>query len=242
MDTADDKNLLGVLTLVSTPIGNLGDITVRALEILRSVDAILAEDTRHSRRLLDYHGIDKKLISYHDHNKERVTPGIIRRLKDGENLALISDAGTPGVADPGFYLVRAAAEEEIPITTAPGANAILPALVMSAFPSDAFIFEGFTPRKKGELSRAVEALAGETRTVIYYVSPHQLIRVLRVFTDTLPDRTIAVVREMTKIHEEVVRGTPGEVLARFEGKKVRGEIVLLVKGRAKKHPGGVKGT
>lgn len=234
MNESHDDKPAGVLTLVSTPIGNLGDVTIRALEVLKSVDLVLAEDTRHSRRLLNHYGISAKLVSYHDHNKERVTPGIIQRLLTGQNLALISDAGTPGISDPGFYLVRAAAEAKIPITTTPGANAILPALAMSAFPTDAFVFEGFTPKKKGELFRAVMALARETRTVIYYVSPHQLIKVLRVFAEHLPERKLAVVRELTKIHEEVVRGTASEILVRFEGKKVRGEIVLLVRGPEKK--------
>jgi 16S rRNA (cytidine1402-2'-O)-methyltransferase len=221
----------GTLTLVSTPIGNLGDVTLRALEVLREVDAVLAEDTRRSRKLLTHHGIRAKtVISYHDHNKERVTPGIVKRLLSGECFALVSDAGTPGVSDPGFYLVRAALAAGLPVTTAPGANAILPALVLSGFPTDAFVFEGFPPRKSGELARSVGALADERRTVVYFVSPHRLQKVLEVFAGRLPEREIAVVRELTKIHEEVVRGTAAELADRYRGKRVRGEIVLLVRG------------
>lgn len=242
MTNGQDDKPAGALTLVSTPIGNLGDITLRALEVLKSADLVLAEDTRHSRRLFDHYGINTTLMAYHDHNKERVTPGIIGRIKNGENLALISDAGTPGVSDPGFYLVRAALEEGVKVTAAPGANAILPALVTSGFPTDSFVFEGFTPKKKGELTRKIEALRGETRTVLFYVSPHQLTKVLGAFAAVLPDRTLAVARELTKLYEEVVRGTPGELLERFENRKVRGEIVLLVKGEGKKKRGPAKGA
>jgi len=224
----------GTLTLVSTPIGNLGDITFRAVEILRAADVILAEDTRHSRRLLDHYDIPTRAVAYHDHNKERATPGIIQRLLVGENVALVTDAGTPGISDPGFYIVRAAIEAGVATTAAPGANAVLPALVLSGFATDRFAFEGFTPKKKGELSRAVAALESQTGTVIYYVAPHQLLKVLGAFQEQLPTRRLAVARELTKIHEEVVRGTPAELLERFEGRKVRGEIVLLVSGAPKK--------
>jgi 16S rRNA (cytidine1402-2'-O)-methyltransferase len=229
MVTPAKEKATGTLTLVSTPIGNLGDITARALDVLRSADAVLAEDTRHSGILLAHFKIRQKLIAYHDHNKERVTPGILERLKSGDNIALVSDAGTPAVSDPGFYITRAAIEAGIPVTVAPGANAILPALVMSGFPTDKFVFEGFLPRKSGELLRWIEELAGERRTVIYFVSPHQLVKALRVFARHLPDRMMAVVRELTKIHEEIVRGTASDLLRRFEGQKVRGEIVLVVK-------------
>jgi 16S rRNA (cytidine1402-2'-O)-methyltransferase len=235
MDRPEARKSEGLLTIVSTPIGNLGDITVRALDVLKTADAVLAEDTRRSRRLLDHYGIRAKLIAYHDHNKERVTPGIVERLKSGENLALVSDAGTPGVSDPGFYLVRAAAAADIPMTAAPGANAILPALVLSGFATDAFVFEGFLPKKKGDLARAVERLAVEPRTIVLFVSPHQLTKVLATFRDRLPERRLAVARELTKIHEEIVRGTAAELLARFEGRTVRGEIVLLVAGTGRRH-------
>jgi 16S rRNA (cytidine1402-2'-O)-methyltransferase len=230
MTDSDQKSAPGTLSLVSTPIGNMGDITLRALETLREADAVLAEDTRRSGRLMAYHGISARFVAYHDHNKERVTPGLIERLRSGENLALITDAGTPGVSDPGFYLVRAAVAEGLSVTAIPGANAILPALVLSGFPTDAFIFDGFPPRKKSELKKAFAALGDERRTAVYFVPPHQLLKVLGVLADVLPDRTLAVARELTKLHEEVVRGTGKELLEEFGSRRIRGEIVLLVKG------------
>lgn len=220
----------GILTLVSTPIGNLADMTRRAVEELESADLILAEDTRHSRTLLDHYGISARPQAYHDHNKERVTPGIIDRLRAGGRVALVTDAGTPGVSDPGYYLTRAAIEAGVRVSAAPGANAILPALVLSGLPTDAFAFEGFTPRKKGQLAAMVGALEEERRTTVFYVAPHQLIKVLEAFDARLPRRRLAVARELTKVHEEVVRGTAREVLAHFAGRSVRGEIVLVVAG------------
>ncbi len=240
MNSSDETTPRGVLSLVSTPIGNMGDITLRALSALGDADAVLAEDTRRSGKLLSFHGITARLVSYHDHNKERVTPGLIERLKAGQNLALVSDAGTPGVSDPGFYLVRAALEEGLEITALPGANAILPALVLSGFPTDSFIFEGFSPRKKGELTRHFTALSEERRTVVYYVSPHQLLKVLGLLAQTLPGRQLAVARELTKLHEEVVRGTGQELLELFGKRKIRGEFVLLIKGRGRKENPGRK--
>jgi 16S rRNA (cytidine1402-2'-O)-methyltransferase len=235
MTESDVRMTAGTLTLVSTPIGNLADVTLRALEVLRGADAILAEDTRRSRKLLSHHGVPAPpMISYHDHNKERVTPGIVARLLSGERLALVTDAGTPGVSDPGFYLVRAALDAGVPVTVAPGANALLPALVLSGFPTDAFVFEGFPPRKRGELTRAIDAVAEERRTVVYYVSPHRLLKVLEAFAERLPERRLAVARELTKLHEEVARGTAAELLEKFKGRKVRGEIVLVVRGAGRK--------
>jgi len=230
----EPRQIPGALTLVATPIGNLGDMTHRAIEILREASMILAEDTRHSRRLLDHYGISARPVSYHDHNKERVTPGIIADLLAGKSVAVITDAGTPGISDPGFYIVRAAIEAGVPVTAAPGASAVLTALVLSGFPTDRFAFEGFTPKKKGELGRTIEALAEETRTVIFYVAPHQLIKVLEVISEKLPERRVAVARELTKIHEEVVRGTAAELLERYQDRRVRGEIVLLVSGASRR--------
>jgi 16S rRNA (cytidine1402-2'-O)-methyltransferase len=224
----------GTLTLVATPIGNLGDITYRAVEILKNVDVILAEDTRHSRRLLDHYAISKPLLSYQDHNETRVTPSIINRLQRGENVALITDAGTPGVSDPGFFLVRAALEAGIKVSVAPGANAVLPALVLSGFPCEAFVFAGFAPRKPGELKRVVDALTNEPRTTVYFVSPHQLQKVLGALAERLPDRPMAVARELTKLHEEVARGTAREMSDRFAKATVRGEFVVVVKGIGKR--------
>jgi 16S rRNA (cytidine1402-2'-O)-methyltransferase len=227
----------GAVTLVATPIGNLGDITLRALEVLKGADVILAEDTRHSRRFLAHYGIATPVLSYHDHNEARVTPSIIDRLRRGENVALITDAGTPGVSDPGFYLVRAALEAGIAVTTAPGPSAILPALVLSGFPCEAFVFAGFTPRKQGELSRTLETLAGEARTTVFYVAPHQLHKVLDAIARRLPQRPIAVARELTKLHEEVVRGSALEVRDRFGKTSPRGEFVLVVKGLGRRRRG-----
>jgi 16S rRNA (cytidine1402-2'-O)-methyltransferase len=222
------------LTLVSTPIGNLGDMTLRGLEVLKRVEAILAEDTRHTRKLLAHYGIRNRLIAYHDHNKERVTPGIIARLERGEEFALVSDAGTPGISDPGFYIVREAIARSIPVSIIPGANAVLPAVVLSGFPTDAFSFEGFFPRKKQEKERLLTSLKAESRTTVFFVSPYKLLKVLAEFEAVLPGRKLAVVRELTKIHEEVNRGCPGELLEIYGGRRVRGEIVLVVCGASRR--------
>jgi 16S rRNA (cytidine1402-2'-O)-methyltransferase len=232
----------GTLTLVATPIGNLGDITLRAVEILKGADLILAEDTRHSRRLLDHLGIATPLQPYHDHNEARVTPGLVERLQAGAHLALITDAGTPGISDPGFYLVRAALAAGIRVTMAPGANALLPALVLSGFPCESFVFVGFTPRKPGELARAIEALAEEPRTTVFYVSPHQFRKVLERIAARFPEREIAVARELTKLHEEVVRGTAVEVRDRLAPRQERGEYVLVVKGLGWRKRAGARGS
>jgi 16S rRNA (cytidine1402-2'-O)-methyltransferase len=221
---------IGTLSLVATPIGNLGDMTLRALEVLKNVQVILAEDTRHSRQLLNHFGISTPMVSYHDHNEARVTPGLVERLKAGENMALITDAGTPGISDPGFYLVRAALDAGIPVTMVPGANAVLPALVLSGFPCESFVFVGFMPRKPGELAKTIAALANEPRTTVFYVSPHQFRKVLEAIAARFPDREIAVARELTKMHEEVLRGTATEVRDRLGPRPERGEFVLVVKG------------
>jgi 16S rRNA (cytidine1402-2'-O)-methyltransferase len=233
MDSSRDNRAPGRLVLVSTPIGNLGDMTARAIETLKNASAILAEDTRHTRKLLAHFDIHNELVSYHDHNKERVTPGFIRRLLDGEDLAVVSDAGTPGISDPGFYILRAAVAEGIPVGVVPGANAILPALLLSGFPTDAFVFEGFLPRKQGELERKFRTLEDEKRTFVAFVSPHKLVKVLGAIDRVLPERPVAVAREITKVHEEVRRGTARELGAHFEKAEVRGEIVLVIKGREK---------
>jgi 16S rRNA (cytidine1402-2'-O)-methyltransferase len=220
----------GTLTLVATPIGNLGDITLRAIEVLKTADVILAEDTRHTGRLLKHLGVATPLESYHDHNEARVTPLLVERMLAGASMALVTDAGTPGISDPGFYLVRAALAAGVPVTMAPGANAVLPALVLSGFPCESFVFVGFTPRKPGELARTIEALADEPRTTVFYVSPHQFRKVLEKIAARFPDREIAVARELTKLHEEIVRGTAQEVRDRLGPRKEQGEFVLVVKG------------
>lgn len=208
-------------------------MTYRGVEVLKNASAILCEDTRHTRKLLTHYGINNRLSAYHDHNKERVTPGLIEKMKNGEELALVSDAGTPGISDPGFYLARAATAEGITVTVVPGANAILPALLLSGFPTDAFVFQGFLPRKKGELERRIEALEDEDRTTIFFVSPYKLIAALEVMARRLPEREIAVVREITKMHEQVLRGTASGLKDHFAARKIRGEFVVVVRGREK---------
>jgi 16S rRNA (cytidine1402-2'-O)-methyltransferase len=229
----DTAALYGRLVLVSTPIGNLGDMTHRGVEALRAAATVLCEDTRHTRKLLNHYGVQNELAAYHDHNKERVTPGFIDRLKSGEELALVSDAGTPGISDPGFYLVREAIKEGITVTVVPGASAILAALLLSGFPTDAFIFEGFLPKKRTQIERCCKAIEGERRTVIYFVSPYQLVKVLKIIARALPERAVAVVREISKIHEETRRGTASELIEYYGERKVKGEIVLLLKGAKK---------
>jgi 16S rRNA (cytidine1402-2'-O)-methyltransferase len=220
----------GSLTLVATPIGNLGDITLRALDVLKSVSVILAEDTRHSRVLLNHYAIPTPLIAYHDHNEARVTPGLIERMQRGEKMALITDAGTPGISDPGFFLVRAALAAGIEVTTAPGPSALLAALTLSGFPCETFVFVGFTPKKTGELSKMVDELVREPRTTVFYVAPHQLRKVIDAIADRLPEREIAVAKELTKMHEHVVRGTAADVKTRIAPTMPRGEFVLIVRG------------
>jgi 16S rRNA (cytidine1402-2'-O)-methyltransferase len=220
----------GSLTLVATPIGNLGDITLRALEVLKSVQVILAEDTRHSRRLLNHYAINTPLISYHDHNESRVTPSLIERMQRGEKMALITDAGTPGISDPGFYLVRAALAAGIEVTTAPGPSALLAALTLSGFPCETFVFVGFTPKKPGELAKMVDELVNEPRTTVFYVAPHQLRKVIGAIVDRLPDRELAVAKELTKLHEHVARGTATEIQTKIGPTVPRGEFVLIVRG------------
>jgi 16S rRNA (cytidine1402-2'-O)-methyltransferase len=217
----------GILYLVATPIGNLGDITYRAVEILKSVDFIACEDTRHSKHLLDHYGIKKPLISYFDYSEKRRAPQIIEKVKSGQTAALISDAGTPGIADPGFRLVREAIHAGVRIEVVPGPSAALTALALSGLPTDRFIFEGFFPVKEGQKKNKLLALKEETRTVIFYESPHRLIKTLKTIQETLGDVEIVVARELTKKFEEVLRDKVGAVLSHFENKPVLGELVVL---------------
>ena len=220
--------------LVSTPIGNLADLAPRAAEILGSVDLILAEDTRRTRILLKHYSIDTPVRPYHDHNKERATPGIIDRLKTGDSIALVADAGTPCISDPGYYLVRRLIEEGIQFTAVPGASAVLTALVLSGLPPDRFTFCGYLPRKKGERERELIA-AGERRgTSIFFESPRRLSATLREIERILGDREIAVARELTKVHEEVRRGSAEELARHFGECGARGEITLLVRGSGRR--------
>jgi 16S rRNA (cytidine1402-2'-O)-methyltransferase len=219
--------MAGVLYLVATPIGNLADITLRALETLKAVDVIACEDTRHTGMLLHHYGIKRPLISFHDHSERRRTPELIEKIKAGENAALVSDAGTPGIADPGFRLVRDAIAAGIRVEALPGPSALLYALVVSGFPTDRFVFEGFVPVKSGQRLKAFAALKGEERTVIFYESPHRLLKSLAAAREALGDVRVVVARELTKKFEEVFRGRLSEAEARFTSGRVLGEFVLL---------------
>ncbi|RDB05602.1 16S rRNA (cytidine(1402)-2'-O)-methyltransferase [Runella aurantiaca] len=219
------------LYLVPTPIGNLEDITLRAINMLKSVDVILAEDTRTSGHLLKHLGISKPLQSYHIHNEHQTVQRIIQRILKGENMALISDAGTPAVSDPGFLLVRECLKNGIDIECLPGPTAFVPALVNSGLPTDRFTFEGFLPHKKGRQTRLTE-LKEEERTMIFYESPHRLLKSLQQFVEYFgADRQASVSRELTKLYEETIRGTLTEIIAYFAEKTIKGEIVIIVAGK-----------
>lgn len=216
------------LYLVPTPIGNLEDITLRALRVLKEVSLILAEDTRTTGNLLKHYDIHNKLQAYHIHNEHKVLENIVQRLSDGEEMALVSDAGTPSISDPGFLLVRECVKNNIPVETLPGPTAFVPALVNSGFPSDRFFFEGFLPHKKGRQTRLKE-LSRLPHTLIIYESPHRLVKTLEQLAEFLgAERPVAVSRELTKIHEETIRGTLTEVHQYFKKKTVKGEIVIVV--------------
>nr|WP_297306603.1 16S rRNA (cytidine(1402)-2'-O)-methyltransferase [uncultured Flavobacterium sp.] len=221
------------LYLVPTPIGNLDDMTFRAIQVLKDVDLILAEDTRTSAKLLKHFEIATQMHSHHMHNEHKTVEGVIQKLEQGLNIALISDAGTPAISDPGFLLTRACVEKGIAVECLPGATAFVPALVNSGLPNDKFVFEGFLPDKKGRQTRFL-ILAEETRTMILYVSPHKLVKTLTEFIEYFgADRQVSVSRELSKLHEETVRGTVTEVLAHFEAKPPKGEIVVIVAGKEK---------
>ncbi|UJP66798.1 16S rRNA (cytidine(1402)-2'-O)-methyltransferase [Mongoliitalea daihaiensis] len=218
------------LYLVPTPVGNLGDMTFRAIDVLKSVDVILAEDTRTSGKLLKHFEIQRPLQSYHIFNEHKTIEKLIQRMQKGEVMALISDAGTPAVSDPGFLLVRAAREAGLEVSCLPGATAFVPALVNSGFPTDRFVFEGFLPHKKGKKTK-VESLVTETRTMIFYESPHRLEKSLELFAEVFgPERMAAVSREISKLYEENLRGTLQELLTHFSENPPKGEIVLLLQG------------
>ncbi len=221
---------MGTLYIVPTPVGNMEDMTLRAIRILREVDVILAEDTRTSGILLKHFDIRNRLISHHQHNEHGTTAKVVEHLQAGQNMALITDAGTPGISDPGFLLVREAAAAGIEVITLPGPTAFVPAIVSSALPCERFCFEGFLPQKKGRASR-LDALKDEKRTMIFYESPLRLLKTLGQFAETFgEDRPVSVAREISKIHEESVRGTLREVIAHFEERPPKGEIVIVVAG------------
>jgi 16S rRNA (cytidine1402-2'-O)-methyltransferase len=218
------------LFIVPTPIGNLQDMTFRAINVLKSVDLILAEDTRVSGKLLKHFEINTKMQSYHMHNEHKILKSIVDKLKSGLEIALISDAGTPAISDPGFLLTRACVDEGIAIECLPGATAFVPALVNSGLPNDRFVFEGFLPIKKGRQTR-LKLLAQEPRTIVIYVSPHKLNKTLEEIVMYFgPDRQISVSRELSKIYEETLRGTAQSILEHYNSKQVKGELVLIVSG------------
>ena len=221
---------MGVLYIVPTPVGNLEDITARALRVLSECDLVLAEDTRTSGILLHHFNIRKPMLSYHKFNEHQTVMQIVRRLEAGEVIALVSDAGTPGISDPGFLVVREAARAGVEVITLPGPTAFVPALVTSGLPCDRFCFEGFLPQKKGRMSR-LQSLTHEERTMIFYESPHRIVKTLEQFQQVFgADRQCAVCREISKVHEECVRGTVAQVLKHFSETEPRGEFVLLLSG------------
>lgn len=222
---------MGRLYVVPTPVGNLEDMTFRAIRILKEADLVLAEDTRTSGILLKHFEIKNAMKSYHKFNEHKTVEGIINRLKAGETIALVSDAGTPGISDPGFLVVRECVKNDIEVQCLPGATAFVPALVASGLPDERFCFEGFLPQKKGRMTR-LNALTEETRTMIFYESPYRLVKTLTQFAELFgPERKVSVCREISKIHEESVRGTLQEVVAHFTANEPRGEIVIVLAGK-----------
>ena len=219
------------LYLIPTPIGNLEDITLRALRILKEVNIVLAEDTRTSRKLFSHYDIDANLAPFHMHNEHKVLQKWIDRIKSGETIALVSDAGTPAISDPGFLLVRECVKNDIEVDCLPGATAFVPALVNSGLPSDKFLFEGFLPVKKGRQTR-LKLLSEEERTIVFYESPHRIVKTLSLFCEYFgEDRKVSVSREISKMFEETKRGSAKEVMEYFEQKKPKGEFVIIVEGK-----------
>ncbi len=221
----------GILYLVSTPIGNLEDITLRALRVFKEVDLIAAEDTRKTGILLKNYSISNRLTSYHDFNKEKKAYDLLQSLKSGNSIALVSDAGTPGISDPAFLMVKLAIQEGIRVESIPGPTAFVSALIISGLPTDKFVFEGFLPSKTGKRKKRIQELSGEERTLIFYESPHRFMETLEDLLSILGDRKICVARELTKKFEEVKRGKLTEIKGYFEATKVRGEFVLILEGK-----------
>ncbi len=220
------KNV-GTLYIVATPIGNLKDFTYRAVETLQNVQLIAAEDTRHSRKLLQHYKIGTQTISYFEHNRFTRIPKIIETLHMGSDVAIITDAGTPGVSDPAYKLVRAAIEEGLRVEAIPGSSALLAALVSSGLPTDRFLFEGFIPSKKGRKKR-LESIQDDQATIVFFESPHRVVKTLKDIYEVLGDRPAVLARELTKLHEEIIRGTVSELLTYFTQKSPRGECVLMI--------------
>lgn len=225
---------MGTLYIVPTPVGNMEDMTLRAIRVLKEADVVLAEDTRTSGIILKHFDIQNRLLSHHKFNEHGTTASVIERLKGGQNVALVSDAGTPGISDPGFFLAREAVKAGITVQCLPGATACIPAVVASGMPCDRFCFEGFLPQKKGRQTM-INSLKDETRTMIFYESPYRLLKTLGQFAEVFgPDREVCVCREISKVHEEYVRGTLAEVKEHFEANVPRGEIVIVLAGHNNK--------
>ncbi len=221
-----------MLYIVPTPIGNLDDMTIRAIRVLKEVHVILAEDTRKSGILLKHFEIETRMISYHQHNEHEITGQLVQRMKNGELMAMISDAGTPGISDAGYLLVRECIKEQLPVTCLPGATALIPALIVSGFPTNEFLFAGFLPQKKGRQTR-LKALAGEPRTIILYESPARLVKLLEEVKQFFgAGRRVSVSRELSKLFEENLRGSVGELQASIKDKPVKGEVVVVIEGAA----------
>jgi 16S rRNA (cytidine1402-2'-O)-methyltransferase len=228
------KTTKGILAIVSTPIGNMEDITLRALRILKEVDLIAAEDTRRTGLLLKHFGIEKPLTSYFEGNELRKKEVILSRLKQGDRVALVSDAGTPGISDPGFRLIRSAIENEIPVIPIPGPSAVITALSVSGLPTDAFLFKGFLPHKSKKRRDLLKELEEARETLIFYESPHRISEALKDVYEVLGDREIVLTRELTKVYEEVLRGKVSELLNQIGGRQLRGELTLVVSGKTRK--------
>ena len=224
---------MGILYVVPTPVGNMEDMTLRAIRILKEVDVVLAEDTRTSGILLKHFDIRNQLLSHHKFNEHGTAAGVVSRLLSGASVALISDAGTPGISDPGFFLVREAVKAGVEVQCLPGATAFVPALVSSGLPCDRFAFEGFLPQKKGRQTK-IQSLADEERTMVFYESPYRVVKTLEQFAEAYgPDRRVSVCREISKVHEESVRGTLSEVLSHFKAHEPKGEFVIVLAGKEK---------
>jgi 16S rRNA (cytidine1402-2'-O)-methyltransferase len=217
-----------LLTVVATPIGNLQDITLRALQALREADLIAAEDTRHSALLLLHHDIRKPMLSLHEHNEASRTAALIEKIANGKSIALVTDAGMPGISDPGFRLIRACRERGFPVTVLPGASAVLTALVGSGFPTDAFFFGGFLPVKSGKRRTELERSVSRRETSIYFESPHRLVKTLEILSEIAPEAGVCVARELTKKFEEYRRGAPAELLSHYQACRPRGEITVVI--------------
>ncbi len=222
--------MTGTLYIVATPIGNLEDITFRAVRALKEVDLIAAEDTRHTRHLLERYDIGTPLTSYHDHNKEEKAPVLVARMLEGKSVALVSDAGTPGISDPGYFLINLAVDQNIPVVPVPGATAAIAALSISGLPTDSFVFEGFLPAKHVARSKRLRELAEEERTMIFYEAPHKIIKTVEDMIELFGDRRAVITRELTKIHEETIRGSLSEILKHLRQGTIKGEFTIIVHG------------